>query len=190
MMIAAIRAGIVFFVMLTLLGVAQTQSVLQTGMLFLAVGLLPGINLEVSANLVLAAVAWALMVVLAWLFGRYMAHRAAVRRWLPRYTRPDRRDPPLDELLPAIKGLRTATYTVLQIMDEVPGMVRLWLRHLGNPAAGQTVAVRSSGMAARVRLDRWEPARQRALVNAATLDGLVREWAQRARAYLERLTMR
>src|SRR5688572_13248592 len=78
MLVMAAKTGICFVAILTMLGVLQSQTLTDMVVAFLAAGIVPGINLQIPAEMSLICVAGVFMVLVAWLFKVYLTDRTRV----------------------------------------------------------------------------------------------------------------
>ena len=189
MFVAAAKAGLGIAVVLTVLGVAETHSITQTAVLFLAAGLVPGLNVQIPGEVALVVVAGCLMLIAAWVASRYAARRAAINKWLPRYARP-MDDPGYEDLVPGLKALKTGVRMAETKAIEAYGVLRFWIKHASRIAVGQLAVVRND-LTDSVRLYRWRQRQARSRFdNSAGPHDVMRLWAAKARAYVARLTAR
>lgn len=206
MFVVAAKAGLGFAVFLAILGGIQTHAITDSLMFFITVGLIPGTNLELPPELMLFAVAAALMWITVLLFRWYYAYHAVLDRVMPeyRYMRAADPGPAIRMSLPDFGRLaasgRAAAYMAIDTVVEV----YFWLRSLRRPIIAQAITMRQGLTTAWVRLDRWSSSRKELVESVEALNALAhdisdkvyqlshkaRDLSDRAKSYIERLASR
>lgn len=157
MLSVTLRASVLFVVVMSLLSATQTESVFDLAIVFLANGVIPGTDLILPAEIVLVAVALALMMIVALLFRAYVVQQAKLRALFPDYER-YQHDPSFSELLPGLAKTVAAIRTARMRAGDIPAAMMLWSRYDGSPAHVQAVAYRGAKNIL-LRTDRWAPIR-------------------------------
>lgn len=189
MFVMAAKAGLGFAVMLALLGAVQADSAFSGLLLFMTVGLIPGTNVELPADVMLLAVGAALMGITVLFCRRYYSFHTVLDAVMPEYIREDVEDPDFSSLVPSLGRLRMAGNMAVSAINNASLQLYFWFKYFGRPTIAQTIVFRRGFDSAFVRLDRWAAAKFGAQTDVEKLGDLSREWSRRAKAYLMRVTM-
>lgn len=195
MFAVTVKAGLLFVVVMALLGTTQAEPVTDMIVAFLANGVIPGTNFIMPSEVILVAAAMALMMVTAALCRSYAGYQARMRALIPNYD--DRRhDPPYSALVPGLGRLQSAARTAqLRAIGMSQGL-SFWVKYAARPVGAQAVTMRNT-VNILMRTDRWAPVhirirllRWRTVVNSLTTGTAVfRSLRLRVQAYLLRVTM-
>jgi len=159
MFVVTAKAGLLFVVVMALLSTTQTESVMDMIVVFLANGVIPGTGFIMPPEVLLVAVALALMLVSALLFRAYAGYQAKMRAMIPDYD-DYRHDPPFSALVPGLGRLLAAMRAArLRAINASLGF-NLWFGYAGRPVSVQAVTARNT-VNILVRTDRWAPMRVR-----------------------------
>lgn len=152
MFVVAAKAGFGFVVILTILGIMQSQTIADMIVGFMAAGLLPGTSLQIPAEPTLIGVAGVLMMLVAWLFRVYISDRTCVQaasQDFPNFSE----DPAFDVLIPGLRRVVRARRGAEAAANNVSLGLYLWLRSLGRPVIAQAIVIRKGLAASFVRFD-------------------------------------
>ena len=191
----AARAGfglaILFAVLSTIFSVQQVTHALT---LFVIAGVIPGTDIAVPSELVLAGVGAVLMATLLASFSRHAVYRtvyhALLDRLFAKYPRA-RDDPAVRKLVAGFSQLSRLGRMAVAAANDASAEIHSWLRSLGRPAIAQAIHVRRGLTPTLFRLSRRQTAPRANLARRIeTLVGQLYDWADKAKSYLERLTIR
>ncbi len=186
----ASKAGLGFVAMLAILGATQVQSAVNSLMLFVTIGLIPGTGLVIPPELLLLTVAASLMAITVLFFRRYSDYHAVLEAVLPEYERyRDREDPDFGSLVPGLGRLMMTAKSAAAAANDASLEFYFWARSLSRPTIAQAILARRGPSSGLVRINRWASARVSAQENLDKLDDLRRQWSIRAKDYLLRLTI-
>lgn len=189
MYLLAAKASVGFVMFLSLLGVVQTESITEPILMFMTIGLVPGTPIMLPPEMVLLGVAAVLMAITVLFFRSYVRYRLVVDLAMAEYVR-RREDPDYRTLIPGLGRLITTGKTAVSAVNIASLEFYFWVRALGRPVIGQAVTARREFTTALVRFDRWADARLRPQETLDYLGMVARDWADRVRAYLSRLSER
>ena len=188
MFVVAAKAGIGFALILAILGAVQTQSLTDPLLLFVTVGLIPGTNFEIAPEVVLLAVGAALMAMIVLFFRSHNAYHAKLDSIMPEYVH-NHDDPDYLSLVPGLRALSLAGRSAMAAANEASTELYFWFRSFGRPAIAQAVISRRGLGSVLFRLDRWANFKLEIRTGLEKVAELGRDWAERAKSYLVRLTI-
>ena len=200
MLVVAVRAGIVFAVILAIFGVVETHPLTDMLMLFMTAGMIPGTSIQIPPDMMLILTALCLICITLLVYRQYVAYQSTLDSVLQEYTRvPSDDEPdvvPFPRLYQAIMDARSA----LADGQDVWRILQFWVKSLGRPVIAQAVTVHEELYSSLVKLDDWmaslrpgeklNVAGDRLLRWALEGDRILNDWTERTRSEIIRLFIR
>jgi hypothetical protein len=190
MLVVAAKAGFVFALTLSMIGVVQTEPVAEPLLQFAAAGLIPGTTIVVSPNAALIAASIAFVVLTGFLIYQYVAYRSALTFYLAEY----RAEQDGVDLVPLSPGLASliiaASRSLTTKANEAPLQLYFWLRSFGQMITAKAMLDRDRVSVIRMNhLARNATTRPRPLYNPQTLRFSLNNWTHKAKMYLVKLSL-
>ncbi len=184
----AAKMGVGFVLILIFMGMIESHSVASPVLLFMTAGLVPAVDIQVPAEVMLVLTGMLCMVVTVVVHRMWLSSHLALQAVLPDYQQMHT-DPPYADLVPGLSGALAVGSAIQLVARETTQEFYMWLRSLGRPIIGQSISMREGFRTTLVRVDR------RILFGSypheilAALRAMLRTTIQKVQAYLVRLTL-